>query len=110
VIILLLAGGYFFILTKVNEITTIEIEESWITINKKHQPRNTFSGFLFEFHTKKQTIHNIVFITPKGHDIYTINDTEDNIKTFAATLKEYIPLVEDYHQTSREKFLRKIKL
>jgi hypothetical protein len=28
VIILLLAGGYFFILTKVNEITTIEIEES----------------------------------------------------------------------------------
>jgi hypothetical protein len=106
----LFVGGYFFFLIKTNESTTIHIEENWITIEKKHRPRHEFSGFILEFHTKKQTIHNIVLITPRGHEIYTIQDTAEHLKTFATQLGEYLPLLETYHQTFREKFLRKIKL
>jgi hypothetical protein len=110
VIVLLIVGGYFFFSTKMNEIITLKIEESWLTIGKKTYVRSEFSGFVLEYHTQTKSIHNIVFITRKGHEIFTIQDTTDAIKAFAMQLADFLPLLDTYNQTLREKFLRKIKL
>ena len=52
-----------------------------------------FSGYSLEIDSKKQKIKNIVFITPKYHSIHTINDTDNNIKTFLQELNNYLPMI-----------------
>jgi hypothetical protein len=42
--------------------------------------------------------------------IYTINDTEDNLKDFVNELNNYIPLLDTYNQSTFDKMMRKIKL
>ena len=42
--------------------------------------------------------------------IYTIEDSEKNLEKFVNELNGYIPMLENYDQTSLEKFIRKIKL
>ena len=111
VIILILTGWYFFMLLKINENSSITIEENWITINKKFYPRTDITGFVLEYHTQKKLIHNIVILhKTKGHEIITINDNEENLKTFVENLGQIIPLLESYEQNRLEKFSRKIKL
>jgi hypothetical protein len=42
--------------------------------------------------------------------IYTINDSEKNLKNFVKDLNNYIPLLDSYNQSNFDKFVRKIKL
>jgi hypothetical protein len=42
--------------------------------------------------------------------IYTINDSEKNLESFVNELNNYIPLLENYEQSSLDKFIRRIKL
>ncbi len=74
-------------------------------------PRNDLSGFVLEYHTKKEKIHNIVIIDKnKRSEIYTIRDTEKNLENFVNELNEYIPMLDNYEQTTMDKFIRKLKL
>jgi len=63
---------------------------------------------VLEYHTKKQTIHNLVLVYKKGHEVFTIDDSDDRLKDFATELGNYLPLLESYPQTFRESFSRKI--
>lgn len=110
VVVLMLVGGYFFFLMKTSDTLNLKTTPDGIQIGTKFQPRSQFTGFVLEYHTKKQTIHNIVLIDPKGYHIFTINDTTENLKAFITEIGKYLPLLEQYEQGFLEKFSRKIQL
>jgi hypothetical protein len=110
VIVLIFVGGYFFFLTKTNEVISLKIEENGLMAGKKFHPRNTLSGFVLEYHTKKQTIHNIVLLHTKGYEIFTINDSDEHLKDFLTKISSFLPLIDKYEQGFWERFIRIIKL
>ncbi|MDR2189976.1 MAG: hypothetical protein LBP53_02015 [Candidatus Peribacteria bacterium] len=59
---------------------------------------------------KKKTIHNIVFLSAKGYEIFTISDTDEQLKTFITELSNHLPLLEKYEQSFWEKLSRKVQL
>lgn len=110
VLIFFLLGGYFYYSTINNQVITITLERSQIIIGTKNYPRNSFVWYAVEIHPKTQAIKNIVFLTPKWHMIYTFDDSLEHIRSFLVELEWYLPMLGDYHQTSLEKFSRKMKL
>ena len=111
VFVLLVAGGYIFYLTIVNDTVTMITWKKALQIDKAVFPWETLGGFILEYHTEKKKIHNIVILDEKKIPrIYTINDTEDNLKEFINELNNYIPLLENYDQSTFDKFMRKLKL
>ena len=74
-------------------------------------PRDNLDWFVLEYHTKKKKIHNIVIIDNKKIPrIYTIDDTDKNLENFVRELNEYIPMLDNYEQTTLDRFIRKLKL
>ena len=111
VFVLLVAGWYLFYLTKVNETITLITWKQALQVQKAALPYENLSGFVLEYHTELKKIHNIVILDDKKVPrIYTINDTESNLKKFVKDLNNYIPLLDNYHQSTFDKFVRKIKL
>ena len=111
VLILLLAWAYIFYITKINNTIKIITWEKALQIWKIVFSYETLSWFVLEYHTEKQKIHNIVIIdNKKEYRIYTIKDTEKNLKNFVNDLNWYIPMLENYEQTTMDKFIRKLKL
>lgn len=111
IFVLLVAGAYIFYLTKVNDTVTIVTWKKALQIAKAVFPWETLSGFVLEYHTEKKKIHNIVILDDKKIPrIYTINDTEKNLKEFVNELNNYIPMLDNYNQSAFDKFMRKIKL
>ena len=111
VFVVLVAGAYIFYLTKINDTVTMVTWKKALQISKAVFPWETLSGFVLEYHTEKKKIHNIVIIDDKKIPrIYTINDSEKNLKEFVDDLNKYIPLLDNYNQSTFDKFMRKIKL
>ena len=111
ILILVLAGAYIFYITKINDTTKIITWKQALQIWKSVFPYETLSWFVLEYHIEKKKIHNIVIIdNKKEYRIYTIKDTEKNLKNFIEELNWYIPMLENYEQTTMDKFIRKLKL
>lgn len=91
----------------------ISISDNWLVLDRVI-PRSQISWFCLELELDKdknvKNIKNIVFVYPKWHSIHTIADTEKNLSAFVTELSQYTQMLETYPQTSREKFMRKIKL
>lgn len=102
----------YYWLVNVHEIT-ISIDEKWLIL-EKIIPWANITWFCLELELDKdkniKRIKNIVFVYANSHSIHTINDTPENLSAFVDELNTYIQLLETYPQTSREKFMRKIKL
>ena len=74
-------------------------------------PYESLGWFILEYHTKKKKIHNIVIIDDKKVPrIYTIKDTEKNLQNFVNELNEYIPMLDNYEQSTLDKIVRRLKL
>jgi hypothetical protein len=86
------------------------IQDKQLVVWTKSYPWNLFVWYVIEIYPKTQEIKNIVFLTAKWHIIYTLDDSIDNIKLFLSELDGHLPMLGDYHQTSFEKFSRKMKL
>lgn len=111
VIVLLFAAGYLYFLLKTNKTTIITIWTKVLQIGKVPYQWNELSWFVLEYHTKKEKIHNIVIIdNKKNARIYTINDSEDNLDEFVGELNKHIPILENYEQSTLDKFIRRLKL
>jgi len=110
VLIFFLLGGYFYYSTINNQVITLKIDANHLIIWNKNYPRNSFSWYVIEIFPKTQEIKNIVFLTAKWHMIYTFDDSLDHIRLFLQELDWYLPMLGDFHQTSLEKFSRKMKL
>jgi hypothetical protein len=102
----------YYGLINVSEIN-ISISENGLVLDRII-PRSQISWFCLELELDKEKnvkrIKNIVFIYPKWHSIHTISDSEENLSAFVTELSQYTEMLETYPQTSREKFMRKIKL
>lgn len=109
-LILFLLGWYFYYSTINNQVIKMTIEKTQLIVWSKNYPRNLFSWYIVEIYPTTQQVKNIVFLTAKSHIIYTFDDSSDHIREFILALDEYLPMLGDYHQTSLEKFSRKMKL
>jgi len=111
VLVFLVAWGYIFYITKTNDTTKLITWKQALQVWKTVYSYDNLDGFVLEYHTEKKKIHNIVIIdNKKDYSIYTINDTEKNLKNFVNELNWYIPMLESYEQTTMDKFIRKLKL
>lgn len=111
VLVLLIAWGYMFYITKTNDIIKMITWKQALQIWKTTFPYESLVWFVLEYHTKKKKIHNIVIIDNKKHyDIYTIKDTEKNLQNFVNDLNGYIPMLDNYEQSVMDRFIRKLKL
>ena len=110
VLIFFLLGGYFYYSIVNNQIVTISLSPSSLTVWNKIYPRNLFVGYVVEVEAKSQAIKNVVFLTKKSHMIYSFDDSLEHIQLFLSDLDQYLPMAGDFHQTSFEKISRKIKL
>jgi len=90
--------------------TTITISDNWLLVWTKVIPRTNLVWYCIELELKKQEIKNIVFVGQRWHNIYTINDNEENIKNFLESLNQMLPILADFPQNFREKIIRKMKL
>lgn len=110
ILMFFLLGAYIYYgIININE-TTITISENWLLVWTKVIPWNNLVWYCIELEIKKKTIKNIVLVHQRWHSIYTINDSEENIKMFLETLNQTLPILSDFPQTFREKIIRKIKL
>lgn len=111
VLILLFAAGYLYFLLKTNKTTVITIWTKVLQVGKIPYQWNELSWFVLEYHTKKRKIHNIVIIdNKKNARIYTIKDSESNLKDFVGELNNHISMLETYEQSTLDKFIRRLKL
>ena len=110
VLIFFLLGWYFYYSTINNQVIKMIIEEKQLIIWNKNYPRNSFTWYIVEIYPKTQQIKNIVFLTQKWHMIYSFDDSLEHIRLFLLELDKYLPMLGDFHQTSLEKFSRKMKL
>ena len=111
VLVLLIVSWYIYYLTKTNNTITMVVWKNSLQIDGKPYPWVNLQWFVLEYHTEKEKIHNIVIIwSNKESRIYTINDTEKNLENFLNDLNWYLPMLDNYDQSSFDKFLRKIKL
>ncbi|HOG15536.1 MAG TPA: hypothetical protein PK674_03010 [Candidatus Absconditabacterales bacterium] len=110
ILMFFLLGAYIYYgIINVNEIT-ITISENGLLVGTKVIPWTNLVGYCIELELKKQQIKNIVFVSQRGHTIYTINDSEENIKTFLENLNQMLPMLTDFPQNFWEKIVRKMKL
>ncbi len=110
ILMFFLLGAYIYYgIINVNEIT-ITISENWLLVWTKVIPWTNLVWYCIELELKKQQIKNIVFVSQRWHTIYTINDSEENIKTFLENLNQMLPMLTDFPQNFWEKIVRKMKL
>ena len=110
VLIFFLLWGYFYYSTINNKVVKMTIEKNQLVVWNKIFPRNSFTWYVVEIHSKDQNIKNVVFLTQKSHIIYTFDDSLDHITMFLSELDGYLPMLGDYNQTTIERMSRKMKL
>lgn len=107
---LILAGGYWYLQTRVSIQVPLELTEVGVKIKERLLHYAQLQGFLFEADAKTGKILNIVFVFKNHYEIFTIDDDAEQLQIFAETLGQYIPMVESYQQTMIDRLMRKLKI
>ena len=110
ILMFFLLGAYIYYgIINIQE-TKIKISDNWLLVWDKIISWTNLIWYCIELESKKQKIKNIVFVSPKWHNIYTLNDNENNIKEFLLNINQTLPMLSEFHQTFREKVSRRMKL
>lgn len=110
VLLFFLLGGYLYYSSVHTQITTIAVQTDGVKIGKNFVWYSTLTGYVLELHRKTELIKNIVFVSPKGHAIYTFHDTPERIKDFILSLDKFLPMLDSYEQWWFEKLVRRLSL
>lgn len=110
VLLFFLLGGYFYYSVKNSGPVTMQIIEWWVQVGLKIFSRNSLLWFVLEEHIKTKEIRNIVLVTTTSHSIHTISDSHEALEAFVDELSKHKDRLGDYHQGTREKILRKLKI
>ena len=111
IFVFVVAGWYIYYITKSNDTIKITTWKQALQIDKTVYPYEKLNWFVLEYRTEKKKIHNIVIIDNKKiPKIYTIKDTDKNLENFVNDLNWYIPMLDNYEQSTLDKFIRKLKL
>lgn len=110
VLMFFLLGAYFYYSVTGNQVVKATINDSNLSIWTKILPRNSLQWYAIELDSKSETIKNIVFVTKNSHNIHTIHDGKENVRSFVLELDNYIPMLGEYNQSFLEKMARKCEL
>ncbi len=110
IVLFFIVWAYLYYNITSNQPITIQIEEKHLTINHKTYSRRNFSAYSIEIDKKTEEITNLVLISPKWHQIYTIYDNTENARDFFIELDKYLPMIGEYDQSFLEKLARILKL
>ena len=110
VLLFFLLGWYFYYSSINNQVIKMTIDKNQLLIWNKTYLRNSFAWYVVEIYPKTQKIKNVVLLTQKWHIIYTFDDTLEHVRSFLVELDNHLPMLGDFHQTTLEKFSRKIQL
>ena len=110
VLLFFLLGGYFYYSSVHTQVTTITVQTDGLKINKSFVGYSTLTGYVLELHRKTELLKNIVFVSAKGHAIYTFHDTPEHIQQFILSLDKFLPMLDSYDQGSFEKLVRRLQL
>ncbi len=86
------------------------VSENQLSIGNKRYDLATFRWYVLEIYPKTQALKNIVFLTEKGHMIYTFDDSTQHIGAFLESVDKVLPMLDTYDQGTFEKMSRKMKL
>lgn len=110
ILMFFLLGWYLYYgIINIQEIT-MKITDNWLIIWEKLINWKNIKWYSLEIDPTQQKIKNIIFINTRNHNIYTINDNDENIKIFLQQLDGILPIIWDFPQTFWEKASRKMKL
>ena len=88
----------------------LAIVEQWVSMWEKLYARDSLRGFGLEMKIKTWDIHNILLVTAKSIDVYTIVSSQDEIVPFVHALEEHIPFIEQVEQRWFDRLLRRLKI
>ncbi len=110
VLLFFLLGGYFYYSSVHTQVTTISVQTDGVKIGKSFVWYSNLTWYALELHRKEELLKNIVFVSAKGHAIYTFHDTPQHIEAFILSLDKFLPMLDSYEQSSFEKLIRKFQL
>lgn len=110
IVLFFLLWWYLYYTLNVNQIIDIKIIDWILSIWDKTVSRSNYIGFVLEIEVKSDSVKNIVLVSKKYHNIFTINDEINNIWEFLDTMVNYIPHLDNYEQSFFEKLSRKFQL
>ena len=110
IVLFFILGAYFYYSILSNQIISIHSENEYLVINQKSYGRSDFTSHTIEVDKQSQKIKNIIFITTKWYVIYTICDSDENVKKFSQNIDQHLPLVGTFDQSILEKIIRLLKL
>ena len=110
ILIFFLLWWYFYYSTINNQVIKMTITDTQLLVWNKTYPRSFFIGYVVEIYPKTQQIKNIVLLTPRWHIIYSFDDSIEQVRWFLSQMDSHLPMLADFHQTTLEKFSRKIQL
>lgn len=110
VLLFFLLGGYFYYSSVHAQVTTITVQTDGVKIGKNFVWYSSLTGYALELHHKSELLKNIVFVSAKGHAIYTFHDAPERIKDFILALDRFLPMLDKYDQGGFEKLIRGLQL
>jgi hypothetical protein len=110
VLLCVVLGSYFWYSLISNQIITLKIQKNGIKIWEREFPRNSFKWYTVEIDPKTEMIKNLVLITQKWHNIYTLKEHWEKAKNFFIELDENLEILGEYNQTFLDKLWRVLKL
>ncbi|GHW02439.1 hypothetical protein AGMMS50249_2250 [candidate division SR1 bacterium] len=110
ILLICFAGLYLYFQFRGGKEIDITVKEDGLLVDGKLHPRSQYSGFVLEYHTAKQKIHNIVLLEAKTHSIHTIMDTDEHLESFVNELSEFLSRKDSFEESFGERVIRKIKL
>lgn len=111
IILFLFTWAYIlFSLTK-NKHINLTIRDTGFVVDTRLRPRQWLDSFVVEVDTKTQEWRNIIVVQKNNdHMIFTFDDDAQKRTAFVSELQTYIPLIENYPQTTMDKIARKMQL
>ena len=111
IILFLFTGAYIlFSLTK-NKHINLGIRDAWLAVDTRLWPWQGLDSFVVEVDVKSQEWKNIIIVMKNNdHMIFSFDDKDEKRKEFIAELQNYIPLIENYPQSTMDKIIRKMQL
>ena len=110
VLLFFLLGGYFYYSSVHAQITSITVQTDGVKIGKNFVWYSTLTWYALELHRKQELLKNIVFVSAKGHAIYTFHDTPERMQSFILSLNKFLPMLDAFDQSNFEKLVRKFQM
>lgn len=92
------------------QVVTMNADDNGIQIGEERTQWAELIGYMVEINQETQEVQNIVLVSGQGGDVYTLNDTNENIEELLFFVDTKIELLGGYKQSFIEKIIRRCKI